>query len=129
VGRPERHRGRVTVAGDVEPTDPPESTGARLVEETAIKTSDADDDGTTSATALVAVFRQARADRRGVTLAVLTGVVIGTGCHLLRPVVASTVGGITSAAPALVGWVLRPLYPILPLLACAHPADRPDGQS
>ena len=69
----------------------------------------------------------ARADRRGVTLGVLTGAVVAAGCHLCGPAVAATVGGISSGALALLGWVLRPLYPVLPLLASARPADRPEG--
>ena len=75
---------------------------------------------------LVAAGRLARADRRGVTLAVLTGAVVGAGCHLCGPIVAATVGGISSGALALLGWVLRPLYPVLPLLASARAADGQD---
>jgi uncharacterized membrane protein YccC len=78
---------------------------------------------------LTAAVRLARADRRGVTLTALVGVVVGIGCHLCGPAVAVTVSGIASATLALVGWLLRPFYPVLPLLASARTADRSDGQS
>ena len=55
----------------------------------------------------------------------LTGAVVGAGCHLCGPVVAGTVGGVASAALALGGRLLRPLYPVLPLLAAARAADEP----
>ena len=63
------------------------------------------------------------------TFAAAAGVVVGVGCHLCGPVVAAAVSGISSGALALLGWVLRPLYPVLPLLAAARTADRPDGGS
>jgi hypothetical protein len=78
-------------------------------------------------TVLTAAVRLARADRRGVTLAALVGVVVAVGCHLCGPAVAATVSGVTSAVLALVGWLLRPLYPMLPLLASARVADRMGG--
>jgi hypothetical protein len=80
----------------------------------------------TTRTVLTAAVRLARADRRGVTVAALVGVVVAVGCHLCGPIVASTVGGVVSAALALAAWLLRPLYPVLPLLASARAADRPD---
>jgi hypothetical protein len=73
---------------------------------------------------LTTAVRMARADRRGVTVAALAGVVVGAGCHLCGPAVAVTVSGIASAVLALVGRLLRPLYPVLPLLASARAADR-----
>jgi hypothetical protein len=76
---------------------------------------------------LTAAVRLARADRRGVTLAALVGVVVAVGSHLCGPAIAATVGGITSAVLALVGRLLRPLYPVLPLFASARTADRTDG--
>jgi hypothetical protein len=76
---------------------------------------------------LTAAVRLARADRRGLTLAALVGVVVGAGCHLCGPMVASAVGGVTSAVLVLAGWLLRPIYPVLPLLASARTADRSDG--
>jgi hypothetical protein len=76
---------------------------------------------------LTAAVRLARADRQGVTLAALVGVVVGVGCHLCGPVVASAVGGVTSAVLTLVGCLLQPLYPVLPLLASARVAGRSDG--
>jgi hypothetical protein len=76
---------------------------------------------------LTAAVRLARADCRGVTLAALVGVVVGVGCHLCGPAIASTVGGVLSAVLALVGWLLRPLYPVLPMLASARVIDRLDG--
>ena len=76
---------------------------------------------------LTAAVRLARAARHGVTLAALVGVVVGAGCHLCGPAVAATVSGVVSAAPALAGWFLRPLYPVLPLLASARTAD-PTGR-
>jgi hypothetical protein len=76
---------------------------------------------------LTAAVRLARSDRRGVTLAALVGVVVAVGCHLCGPPVASAVAGATSAVLTLVGWVLRPLAPVLPLLASARVADRPGG--
>jgi hypothetical protein len=78
---------------------------------------------------LTAAVRLARADRRGVTLAALVGVLVAVGCHLCGPPVAATLSGITSAVLALVGWLLRPFYPVLPLLASARTANRPGGQS
>ena len=80
-------------------------------------------------TTLTAAAGLAWADRRGVTFAAVAGVVVGVGCHICGPIVASTVGGITSAALALAGRLLRPLHPVLPLLASARTADRPDGPS
>jgi hypothetical protein len=77
---------------------------------------------------LTTAVRLARADRRGVTLAALVGVLVAVGCHLCGPVVASAVGGITSAVLALVGWLLRPLYPVLPPLASARTVDHSDGR-
>ena len=74
---------------------------------------------------LTAAVRLARADRRGVTVAALVGVVVAVGCHLCGPAVAATVSGIVSAVLALAGWLLRPLYPVLPLLVSARVADRP----
>jgi hypothetical protein len=41
--------------------------------------------------------------------------------------VADTVSGITSAVLALVGRLLCPLYPVLPLLASVRTADGPAG--
>jgi hypothetical protein len=76
---------------------------------------------------LTAAVHLARADRWGVTVAALVGVLVAVGCHLCGPAVAVTVSGIASAALALVGWVLRPLYPVLPLLASARTADHPAG--
>jgi hypothetical protein len=76
---------------------------------------------------LTAAIRLARADRRGVTLAALVGVVVAVGCHLCGPPVAATVSGVLSAVLALAGWLLRPLYPVLPLLASARVAGRLDG--
>ena len=76
---------------------------------------------------LTAAVRLARADRRGVTVAALVGVVVAVGCHLCGPVVASAVGGVTSAVLTLVGWLLQPLYPVLPLLASTRVVDRLDG--
>jgi hypothetical protein len=81
----------------------------------------------TTWTVLTAAVHLARADRRGVTLAALVGVVVGAGCHLCGPAVAATVSGITSAVLALVGRLLRPLYPVLPLLASTRVVDRLDG--
>jgi hypothetical protein len=78
-------------------------------------------------TVLTAAFRLARADRRGVTLAALAGVVVAVGCHLCGPAVASTVSGVVSAVLAMAGWLLRPLYPVLPLLASARVTGRLDG--
>jgi hypothetical protein len=74
---------------------------------------------------LTAAVRLARADRRGLTLAALVGVLVAVGCHLRGPAVASTVSGVLSAVLALVGWLLRPLYPVLPMLASGRPADGP----
>ena len=68
---------------------------------------------------LTAAVKLARSDRRGVSLAALAG----AGCHLCGPAVA----GATTAVLALVGWLLRPLYPVLPLLASARATDRLDG--
>src|SRR5262249_52529664 len=82
----------------------------------------------TNRAVLTAAVRLARADRRGVTLAALVGVVVGAGCHLCGPAVASTVSGVLSAVLALVGWLLRPLYPVLPLLASARTVDHFDGR-
>jgi hypothetical protein len=81
----------------------------------------------TTRAVLTAAVRLARADRQGLTLAALVGVVVAVGCHLSEPIVASTVGGVVSAVLALVGWLLRPFYPVLPLLASARVAGRPDG--
>jgi hypothetical protein len=76
---------------------------------------------------LTAAVRLARADRRGLSLAALVGVVVAVGCHLCGPPVAATISGVTSAVLALVGWLLRPLYPVLPLLASVRRADGPAG--
>ena len=54
---------------------------------------------------------------------------VAAGYHICGPVVASTVGGIASAALALLGWVLRPLCPVLPLLASARAADSPTDEA
>src|SRR6516162_2581245 len=67
----------------------------------------------TTRAVLTATVRLARADRRGLTLAALAGVVVAVGCHLCGPAVAATVSGGVSAVLALVGWMLRPLYPVL----------------
>jgi hypothetical protein len=76
---------------------------------------------------LTAAVRLARADRRGVTLAALVGVVVAVGSHLCGPAVAATISGVTSAVLALVGWLLRPFYPVLPLLTSARTVDHSDG--
>jgi hypothetical protein len=76
---------------------------------------------------LIAAVRLTRADRRGVNLAALVGVVVGAGCHLCGPAVADTLSGVLSAVLALAVWLLRPLYPVLPLLASVRPADGPAG--
>ena len=73
--------------------------------------------------AVLTAARLARADRRGVTLAAL----VGAGCHLCGPAVACAVAGASSATLTLAGWLLRPLYPVLPLLTSARVADRPGG--
>jgi hypothetical protein len=78
---------------------------------------------------LTAAVWLARADRRGVTLAALAGVVVGASCHLCGPAIAAIISGVTSAVLALVGWLLRPLDPVLPLLASAPAADRPGRES
>jgi chaperonin GroEL len=57
-GSPNFTRDGVTVAEDIEPTDPFENMGAQLVKEAASKTSDVAGDGTTTATILAErVFR------------------------------------------------------------------------
>ena len=76
---------------------------------------------------LTAAVRLARAARHGVTLAALVGVVVGAGCHLCGPAVAVTVSGIASATLTMVVRLLRPLCPVLPLLASARVADQPSG--
>jgi hypothetical protein len=53
--------------------------------------------------------------------------VVAVGCHLCGPAVTSTVGGVVSAMLALAAQMLRPLSPIMPLLASARVADRPAG--
>src|SRR5262249_52544398 len=70
---------------------------------------------------LRAGVRRVWADRRGVTLAALVGVV-AVDCPLCEPAVAATISGIASATLTLVGRLLRPLYPVLPLLASARVA-------
>jgi hypothetical protein len=81
----------------------------------------------TTRAVLTAAVRLARADRRGVTLAALVGVVVAVSCHRCGPAVASTVSGVVSAVLALAGRLLRPLSPVLPLLASARVADRTGG--
>jgi hypothetical protein len=79
----------------------------------------------TTRAVLTAAVRMARADRRGIPLAALVGVLVAVGCHLCGPAVAATVSGIASAGLTLAGWLLRPLYPVLPLLDSARVSDRP----
>jgi hypothetical protein len=77
---------------------------------------------------LTAAVRLARSDRHGPTLAAVVGVLVAVGTHLCGPIVAATVGGAVSGVLALVGWLLRPLYPVLPLLVSTRDADQPaDG--
>jgi hypothetical protein len=45
---------------------------------------------------LTAAVRLARADRRGVTLSTLVGVLVAVGGHLCGPAVAATVGGVST---------------------------------
>ena len=80
----------------------------------------------TTRVVLTAAVRLARHVRRGVTMAAMAGVVVGVGCHLCGPAVGATVGGVTTAVLVLVGRLLRPLYPVLPLLASARAADSLD---
>jgi hypothetical protein len=81
----------------------------------------------TTRAVLTAAVHLAQADRCGVTLAALVGVVVGAGCHLCGPAVAVTVSGIASATLTMVVRLLRPLCPVLPLLASARVADQPSG--
>jgi hypothetical protein len=77
---------------------------------------------------LTMAARLARSDRRGLTVAAVVGVLVAAGTHLCGPAVAATVGGVVSAVLALVGWLLRPLWPVLPMLASARVVDRPGGE-
>jgi hypothetical protein len=72
---------------------------------------------------LTTAVRLALADRRGLTLAAAVGVLVAVGTHLCGPAVAAVVGGVAGAVLTLAGWLLRPLYPVLPLLASARAAD------
>jgi hypothetical protein len=72
---------------------------------------------------LTTAVRLARSDRRGLTVAAVVGVLVGAGTHLCGPIVSATVGGVAGAVLTLAGWLLRPLYPVLPLLASARSAD------
>src|ERR1017187_7908344 len=58
-GSPTVTKDGVTVAEEIELTDPYENMGAQLVKEAASKTSDADGDGTTTATVLAeAIYKE-----------------------------------------------------------------------
>jgi hypothetical protein len=71
---------------------------------------------------LMTAVRLAWSDWRGLTVAAVVGVLVAGGTHLCGPIVSAAVGGVVSGVLTLVGWSLRPLYPVLPLLASARAA-------